>query len=77
LFKELKECFDFFDVDQSGSISTDELKKLFEKLGFHVNESELQNIIQLMDKVKLKHYNLFIFKINFTICSTLGWIWSS
>jgi Ca2+-binding EF-hand superfamily protein len=51
LFKELKECFNFFDADKNGSISTDELKKLFEKLEFQLDESQIQDMMQKMDKV--------------------------
>ena len=49
--KELRDCFDLFDDDKGGSISTNELGKLFEKLGLHLNNSQLQNMMNLMDQV--------------------------
>jgi Ca2+-binding EF-hand superfamily protein len=50
-FPELKNCFDCFDSDKSGSISVNELEKLFSKLGMAIKEKEIQNLMNLMDSV--------------------------
>ncbi|CAF0966943.1 unnamed protein product [Brachionus calyciflorus] len=48
--KELKDCFHLFDNDNSGTISTRELKKVCESLGLKVKDRELSQLMQLMDK---------------------------
>ncbi|RNA38040.1 Calmodulin [Brachionus plicatilis] len=47
--KELKECFNLFDVDKSGSISVRELKKLCESLRIKVSDREANELMDLMD----------------------------
>ncbi len=48
--EELRECFNLFDVDKSGSISSKELKKVIEALGISANENEMNGLMKLMDK---------------------------
>ena len=48
---ELKDCFDLFDSDKSGSISLAELEKVCDKLGFKLNNKDIKNLMNLMDKV--------------------------
>jgi hypothetical protein len=48
--KELKNCFDLFDTDKSGSISSSELNKVVEALGIQASPAELKELLKLMDK---------------------------
>lgn len=50
LLKELRDAFNMFDSDGSGSISTSEMSKVCESLEIKVNANELQNLMKLMDK---------------------------
>ena len=51
--QELKQCFDIFDADKSGTISLNELKSVFRKLGMHMTNHDITKLMNLMDKVKL------------------------
>ena len=44
-----KQAFDFFDGDQSGQISTTELGKAMGKLGYNLNATQVQEILQHVD----------------------------
>lgn len=46
---ELKEVFEIFDIDQDGSISTDELGTIMRSLGQSVTEVELNDMISKVD----------------------------
>lgn len=48
--RELKECFKLFDRDNSGSISSRELKKLCESLGVKISDREVNELMGLMDR---------------------------
>ena len=47
---EVKKAFDFFDKDNSGFISMDELRQVLVKMGRHVNDDELARIFNSIDK---------------------------
>lgn len=47
---ELKECFNIFDSDKSGTISAKELKKVLEALNIKVKDEEVNLLLQSMDK---------------------------
>ena len=47
---ELREAFNLFDTDASGSISTSELGDVLSTLGEPASEEELATIIQEIDK---------------------------
>ena len=47
---ELREAFNAFDEDGSGSVSTDELRKMFRKLGKSVTNDELIELIKFSDE---------------------------
>jgi len=47
--RELQESFQLFDVDRSGSITADELVKVLETLGEHVNLEQAQTIVRAYD----------------------------
>jgi|GEM_PF-2234637 len=46
---KLKQTFDIFDRDGSGSIETEELSKVLEALGQKVTESQLEEIVNALD----------------------------
>ena len=46
---KLKQTFDIFDRDGSGSIETEELSNVLEALGQKITESELQEIVERLD----------------------------
>ncbi|RMZ94763.1 caltractin-like isoform X2, partial [Brachionus plicatilis] len=48
--KELKECFDLFDSDKSGSICVSELEKVFESLDIKVKDEEIHQLMRVMDR---------------------------
>ena len=52
-FLELKNCYDCFDLDKSGSISGNELEKVFKKMGMVMNEKEVHVLLNLMDSVDI------------------------
>ncbi|CAM4776317.1 unnamed protein product [Rotaria magnacalcarata] len=47
--KELRDAFDLFDRDQSGAISSSELKQILIALNFHPTDSLLRKIMKEMD----------------------------
>ena len=47
---ELREAFNAFDEDGSGSVSTDELRKMLRKLGKSVTNDELIELIKFSDE---------------------------
>ncbi|UJR15399.1 hypothetical protein I4U23_002346 [Adineta vaga] len=47
--KELRDAFDMFDRDHSGSISSSELKQLLQALNFKTNESLIRKVMKEMD----------------------------
>ncbi|EGR28444.1 variant sh3 domain protein [Ichthyophthirius multifiliis] len=51
---QIKEAFDFFDKDGSGSIQIDELKAAMLSLGFQINEKRLEEIMNALDKDNTK-----------------------
>lgn len=50
--QEIKEAFDLFDTDKSGSIDYHELKVAMRALGFDVKKQELANIIKEYDRAE-------------------------
>ncbi|XP_071160618.1 calmodulin-like isoform X3 [Mytilus edulis] len=48
--KEIKELFDLFDVDKSGTVSLDELAKIVRGLGSNPTEAELKEMFAEVDK---------------------------
>ena len=48
--QEIKEIFDYFDQDHSGSIDSDELKNCLKCLGENVVDEEVNDMIAAMDK---------------------------
>lgn len=48
--QELRDAFDLFDSDGSGSISTNEMSKVCESLDIRVNADELNSLMKLMDR---------------------------
>ncbi|CAO2613237.1 Cetn4 [Lemmus lemmus] len=48
--KEIKEAFDLFDVDGSGTIDVKELKIAMRALGFEPKKEEIRQMIAEMDK---------------------------
>lgn len=48
--KELKECFDLFDSDKSGHISSSEFKNVLQALNIKISDVELKNLIKSIDK---------------------------
>ncbi|CAF0786772.1 unnamed protein product [Brachionus calyciflorus] len=47
--KELKEAFDIFDRDHSGSISARELKAVFKNLEISASDQDIKNAMKQMD----------------------------
>lgn len=47
--EELKEAFRVFDVDNSGTITADELKQVVSKLGIHLSQEEINEMIKAAD----------------------------
>ena len=47
---EIKEAFDLFDTDHSGTIDTDELKQALGNLGIDAKNQTLQNMMNDIDK---------------------------
>ena len=47
---EIKEAFDLFDTDHSGTIDTDELKQALSNLGIDAKNQTLQNMMNDIDK---------------------------
>merc|ERR1712156_108874 len=48
----IKQQFDLIDADNSGLLDHDELKQLYQQLGFETTETEIQEMIQKCDKDK-------------------------
>jgi Ca2+-binding EF-hand superfamily protein len=48
--QEIKEAFDLFDTDGSGSIDAKELKVAMRALGFEPKKEEIKRMIQEIDK---------------------------
>jgi Ca2+-binding EF-hand superfamily protein len=49
---EIKEAFDLFDSDKSGTIDTEELKQALQNLGIDAKNQTLQNMMSDLDKDK-------------------------
>lgn len=49
---EIKEAFDLFDADKSGTIDTEELKQALQNLGIDAKNQTLQNMMSDLDKDK-------------------------
>jgi centrin-1 len=49
---EIKEAFDLFDTDGSGTISTEELRKALQNLGIDARNQTLLNMMADLDKDK-------------------------
>lgn len=47
---EYRDAFDLFDQDGSGAISIDELKEVMKKLGNDTSQSDLQSMVNEIDK---------------------------
>ena len=47
--EEIRQTFDLFDKDQSGSIDAEELGEVFRSLGQHYTEAELEEMIAEID----------------------------
>ena len=52
LFKELKNAFKLFDKDNSGTISTAEIKDVLNQVGLELKPEELNELIHALDKNK-------------------------
>ena len=50
LYLEYKEAFQLFDKDGGGTISTKELKQVFEALGQHPSEEDVKSMISEVDQ---------------------------
>ena len=50
LYLEYREAFQLFDKDGGGTISTKELKQVFEALGQHPSEEDVQSMISEVDQ---------------------------
>ena len=48
--EETKEAFDFFDKDKSGKISSKELSSMLGQLGHVISDTELNDLIDTVDK---------------------------
>ncbi|CAG9467339.1 unnamed protein product [Pedinophyceae sp. YPF-701] len=48
--KELKECFDFIDEDESGAIELEELMEAFNLLGLDISVQEAKRMMQVVDR---------------------------
>ena len=46
---QYKQAFDFFDSDSSGQISTQELGKAMQQLGYNLNEQQIKQILTHVD----------------------------
>ena len=46
----LKEYFDSVDNNQTGTINTDELRRLYLTLGVRITDEELENVMEIYDK---------------------------
>eukprot|EP01122_Echinamoeba_exundans_P003406 TRINITY_DN13511_c0_g1_i1.p1 TRINITY_DN13511_c0_g1~~TRINITY_DN13511_c0_g1_i1.p1 ORF type:complete len:180 (+),score=52.13 TRINITY_DN13511_c0_g1_i1:22-540(+) len=48
--EDLRKAFDMFDTDQSGQINAQELRDAMQALGFEVEQKEVENMIESVDK---------------------------
>jgi Ca2+-binding EF-hand superfamily protein len=48
--QEIEQTFHLFDKDGSGSISADELRSVFRKLGKPFNKNEISKMVNKLDK---------------------------
>lgn len=62
LEKEIKLTFDYFDEDNSGGISKEEMLKVMKSLGINPTNIELQEIFEELDKEKQGFINYESFK---------------
>ena len=46
---KFRQCFNTIDTNKDGSISMNELRQVYNKVGEHVTDEELQTIIQSVD----------------------------
>lgn len=46
----MRTCFRQFDKDGNGSIDRQELKTVFQEMGKHMSDAELERMVQLADK---------------------------
>ncbi|XP_063425823.1 uncharacterized protein LOC134709593 [Mytilus trossulus] len=56
--KEIKELFDLFDADQSGTVSLDELAKIVRGLGHNPTEADLKEMFAEVDKDGSGHIDI-------------------
>jgi Ca2+-binding EF-hand superfamily protein len=56
LREELIEAFKVFDMDSSGRISTDEIKKILRKVGDKVSDDEIEEVIRDIDPDETKAF---------------------
>ncbi|XP_071160619.1 uncharacterized protein [Mytilus edulis] len=61
--KEIKELFDLFDVDKSGTVSLDELAKIVRGLGSNPTEAELKEMFAEVDKDALGDDSMSEFEV--------------
>jgi Ca2+-binding EF-hand superfamily protein len=47
--KELKDAFDLFDADRSGTISAKELQKVMKAMEINCSKQEIEDLMRLMD----------------------------
>ena len=60
--QEIKEAFDLFDTDKSGSIDYHELKVAMRALGFDVRKTEVLKLMKDFDRFRLVYSKeLFLF----------------
>ena len=52
---ELRQAFDLFDTDRSGTISLSELKQALQALGVHVTDHEARKLFAAID-TDSKHF---------------------
>ena len=58
--EEIREAFNLFDSDGSGSIDYKELRNAMRALGFDTNKEEMKKIIDEIDLYSVKLENLLI-----------------
>jgi Ca2+-binding EF-hand superfamily protein len=55
--QEIKEAFDLFDTDGSGTIDAKELRVAMRALGFEPTKDEIKQMIADLDKVRCDKFN--------------------
>ncbi len=61
------EAFNSCDLNEDGSISKEELRRMIESRGFYVNEKEVNHLVEKIDKDKDGRLSYAEVSIDFTI----------